>query len=153
MGGRTGSGGAAMVTVDTIAGIPNNFNSTLKNSYIMFGCYSLLNQDCNTIPSGTACDMTPPNYEDKGLKQTETFTLGGTAGTMYNMTFTVRGIAEAKYYMGGTRDAGNTDPPNPDDAAGIDTFYRGGAPVNQEFYNVYKMIFAPPPEPRSTTTT
>src|SRR5581483_1138729 len=120
--------------------IPNNFGSTLKNSYIIFPCYSLLNQDCNTIPSGTSCDMTPANYEDKGLKQTETFTLGGTAGTMYNMTFTVRGIAEAKYYMGGTRDAGNNDPPNADDPAGIDTFYRGGAPINQEFYNVYKLI-------------
>jgi len=116
------------------------YNATLKNAFIIFPCYSLQAQDCNTIPPGTSCDMSPANYEDKGLKQNESFTVGGTAGVMYNVTFTVRGIAEAKYYMNGTRDAGNTDPANPDDPAGIDTFYRGGAPINQEFYNVYKMI-------------
>jgi hypothetical protein len=59
---------------------------------------------------------------------------------MYNMTFTVRGITEAKYYQGGTRSAGNTDPANADDPNGIDTFYTGGSPVPQEFYNVYKLI-------------
>jgi len=63
---------------------------------------------------------------------------------MYNMTFTARGIVEAKYYMGGTRDAGNATPTDPDNAAGGDTFYRGGSPINQEFYNVYKLVVKNP---------
>ncbi|HEX2657197.1 MAG TPA: hypothetical protein VHU40_02950, partial [Polyangia bacterium] len=145
-GGTTGSGGSSggggsVSALDEVAGKPNMYMSTLKNAFILMPCYSLQNQDCNTIPAGTQCqNMSAANYEDKGYKQTEVFTLGGTSGTMYNMTFTARGIVEAKYYMGGTRDAGNATPTDPDNAAGIDTFYRGGSPINQEFYNVYKMV-------------
>ena len=63
---------------------------------------------------------------------------------MYNLTFTVNGIAEAKYYMNGTRDAGTGVVANAQDAAGTDTFYRGGAPVAVEHYNIYKMIVKKP---------
>jgi hypothetical protein len=149
-GGTTGSGGSSggggsVSALDEVAGKPNMYMSTLKNAFILMPCYSLQNQDCNTIPAGTQCqNMSAANYEDKGYKQTEVFTLGGTSGTMYNMTFTARGIVEAKYYMGGTRDAGNATPTDPDNAAGIDTFYRGGSPINQEFYNVYKMVVKKP---------
>jgi hypothetical protein len=56
----------------------------------------------------------------------------------------VNGIVEAKYYMGGMRDAGTGVVTNAQDAAGTDTFYRGGMPVAQEHYNIYKLIVRKP---------
>jgi hypothetical protein len=46
--------------------------------------------------------------------------------------------------MNGTRDAGNGVVTNAQDANGTDTFYRGGAPVAVEHYNIYKMIVKKP---------
>ena len=63
---------------------------------------------------------------------------------MYNLTFTVNGVAEAKYYTGGMRDAGTGVVANAQGPAGTDTFYRGGTPVAQEFYNVYKLVVRNP---------
>jgi hypothetical protein len=44
------------------------------------------------------------------------------------VTFQVNGISEAKYYQGGTRDAGDTLPANVE-TVDLDMFYRGGTPV------------------------
>jgi hypothetical protein len=105
-------------------------------------CYAQMAQDCVTIPTGATCPNQSGPFEMQGLTQTESFTLGGTSGTMYNLTFTVNGVAEAKYYMGGTRDAGNgvvaLSP------GGDDTFYQGGSPVAVEHYNIYKMVVKKP---------
>src|SRR6185436_10723010 len=103
-------------------------------------CYLPSGSNCRTIQSGT-CDMSQANYEDKGVKQSQTFTAGGVDGISYDLTFTVNGIVEPKYYVGGTRDAGDADPPNLNDPMGIDAFYRGGSPnAVSNGYNVYKMV-------------
>jgi hypothetical protein len=141
--GGSGTGGA--VTVTSVAGVPNQFGETLASSFFLVPCYQQAAQDCITIPTGTQCpNQNAASFEARGFTQTETFTLGGTPGTMYNLTFTVNGVAEAKYYTGGMRDAGTGVVANAQGPAGTDTFYRGGMPVAQEFYNVYKLVVRNP---------
>ena len=53
-----------------------------------------------------------------------TFQVGGTPGTVYNMTFRVRGVVEGYRYNGGTRDSGTTL--QMQTTAGNDLFHRGG---------------------------
>jgi hypothetical protein len=83
--------------------------------------------------------------EQRGVTFHEYFQLGGTVGVTYTMKLQVNAIAEAKYYMGGTRAAGLGDPANPDIVTGTDTFYTGGAPVDFENYNIYKLTVRNPP--------
>jgi hypothetical protein len=142
MGGAAGggTGGSTAITVDQITGTPNAMGDKLSNSWMMFPCYAQQGQDCITIASG-AC----PNqnaalpFEQQGLVFDQSFDIGGTPGTIYNMTIQVNGITEGKYYQGGVRHGGDAAPANPDLETGIDTFYTGGSPVNVENYNVYKL--------------
>jgi hypothetical protein len=140
MGGSMGTGGSNAVTPDSIAGTPNSNGDVLKDAWMLFPCYTQQGQDCITIPSG-ACPnqlQTLP-FEQQGLQIEQSFTVGGTPGTMYNMTIQVNGITEGKYYQDGTRADGNASPPNPDLETGINTFYTGGTPVTSENYNIYKI--------------
>jgi len=140
--GATGTSGAADAggaTVDTIFGNKNTYGESVKNSFILFPCYSQNLQDCITYQAACPNQDTTLPMEQQGFTTHEYFTLGGTPGNMYSATFTVHGVSEAKYYMDGTRFAGNGDPPNPYAPAGIDTFYTGGTPVNVENYNIYKI--------------
>ncbi|HEV3190582.1 MAG TPA: hypothetical protein VGY54_08810, partial [Polyangiaceae bacterium] len=161
-GASSGSGGGA--TLADIFGIPNKWQEKFMDSFILFPCYSNQAQDCITVPG--ACpnmnNMALP-YEKRGVQFDEYFQLGGTAGQMYQMTFHVDGITEAKYYMNGMCDpATAADQPkckngraggegvqaNADTnvlAMATDSFYTAGAPVDQEFYNVYKMTIYQPP--------
>jgi hypothetical protein len=141
--GAGGAGGGTMMdTIDSIAGKPNGFGDTLKDTFMLLGCYAQAGQDCITVPSGTQC----PNqngslpFEEQGIIAREDFTIGGTPGKSYLLTISVNGIAEAKYYQDGVRAAGNADPKDPDVVTGTDTFYTGGTPVKFEFYNIYKLI-------------
>jgi hypothetical protein len=145
--GASGAGGGAMMdTVDVVAGKPNTFGDSLKDAFVLLGCYAQAGQDCITVPSGTQC----PNqngslpFEEQGIITREDFTIGGTPGKSYALTITVNGIAEAKYYQDGMRAAGNADPKDPDAVMGTDAFYTGGTPVKFEFYNVYKLIAKDP---------
>lgn len=155
-GGTTGSGGAAGssgatggaagggVSVKDIAGVPNQYGETLMSSLILMPCYQQSQQDCFTTPGGNCPSTNGVPFESQGLVQTESFTLGGTAGVKYNMSFTVNGVVEAKYYTGGTRDAGTGVVADAQGTAGTDTFYRGGSPVAVEHYNIYKLIVRNP---------
>lgn len=71
-----------------------------------------------------------------------TWTIGGTAGTIYNVTFRVRGIVETTSYVGGTRDAGNASI-----NANKDLFQVGGAIQQQGGpsydYNTYQLDVTP----------
>jgi hypothetical protein len=140
-GAGAGAGGASteVVTPASIAGIANANGARLMDSFILFPCLSPALQDCITSNACPPLNTALP-YEQQGLITQEVFQLGGTPGKMYNLTVRVNGISEAKYYMGGTRAAGNAAPANPDAVNGTDTFYTGGQPVNFENYNVYKFI-------------
>jgi hypothetical protein len=143
--GTAGAAGApAAETVDDLFGIKNNFGESLVDSFFLWPCYSNQNQDCITNVPGTSCPAPKPNgtgldYEEQGLVVNETFNVGGTPGKMYNATIQVNGISEAKYYQNGTRAAGDTDPPNAQSDLGTNTWYTGGNPIYQEFYNVYSI--------------
>jgi hypothetical protein len=136
----TGTGGSATISVDGLAGVPNANGDVLKDSWMMFPCFAQQGQDCITIAQG-ACpnQSTTLPFEQQGLQFDQSFMVGGTPGTMYNMTIQVNGITEAKYYQNGVRADGNASPPNPDLLTGINTFYTGGDPVNFENYNIYKL--------------
>jgi hypothetical protein len=139
--GGSAAGGASgeVVTVTSIAGTPNANGARLMDSFILFPCLSTALQDCVTATTCPPANNALP-FEQQGLTSTEVFQIGGTPGRMYNLTIRVNGIAEAKYYMGGTRSAGNAVLANSDPVTGVDTFYTGGSPVNFENYNVYKFI-------------
>jgi hypothetical protein len=140
--------GGGPITIQQLAGIPNNFSESFMSSFMLFPCYAQAAQDCSTIPAGTACTNQGNNaipMEQRGLVTHNYFTLGGTRGTNYAVTLNVAGITEGKYYQGGTRSAGNTAIANVNDPNGLNTFYTGGAPVDAEFYNVYKLIVRNPP--------
>ena len=112
--GMTGVGGA-MVTVGEIAGTPNSNGDKLMDSWMLFPCYAQQAQDCITNMPGTACpnqNQTLP-FEQQGLQIDQSYTLGGVAGTMYNVTFQINGITEAKYYQNGTRADGDANPAQP----------------------------------------
>lgn len=152
--GMAGStGGAAAITPATFAGIKNKYQESMVNSFILMPCYSQAAQDCITSDSsdpatpGGACPNQNKSLpmEQQGRVTNEYFTMGGEPGKMYKMTIKVTGISEAKYYMGGTRAAGNGVLPNANDPAGIDTFYTGGSPVDVENYNIYKITVRMPP--------
>lgn len=128
------------MTIASVAGIANANGARLMDSFILFPCIgNPATQDCVTATTCPPSNTSLP-FEQQGLTTTEVFQIGGTPGTMYNLTVRVNGIAEAKYYMGGTRFVGNATLPNSDPVGGTDTFYTGGQPVNFENYNVYKFI-------------
>ncbi len=107
------------------------------DSWILFPCTSQLAQDCIAIAG--ACPPQTGPWEEQGYIQDQPFKVGGVPGKMYNITIKVNGISEAKYYSGGTRAAGNTDPANANATNGTDTFHTDGAPVQVENYNIYSI--------------
>jgi hypothetical protein len=136
----------AAPSVAEFACIKNRFNQCFQDSWILFGCFSQAGQDCVTNRAGTACPNQDPNLpmEQQGLTSDEFFTMGGTSGRSYRVSITVTGIAEGKYYERGRRSAGDTTPANINGADGIDGFYVGGNPVDQENYNIYKLTVRNP---------
>ncbi|MES1206357.1 MAG: hypothetical protein ABUS79_10510, partial [Pseudomonadota bacterium] len=136
-GGAAGANMSMDETIDGVTGIKNNFMTAFKDSWVLFPCYGQQAQDCIANAPGTACPPATGPWEEQGLVMDENFTVGGVPGKMYKVTIRVNGIVEAKYYTGGTRAAGNTDPANVNAVAGTDTFHTGGAPVQVENYNIY----------------
>jgi len=143
-GGEGGSGGP--VTVDSFACVKNSFGECFKDSWMMFGCFSQSAQDCITNSGGSCPNQNASlPMEEQGLTSDEFFSVGGTPGQMYKVSITVNGVTEGKYYEKGMRAAGNATPANINGADGIDGFYTGGNPVDQENYNIYKIAVRNPP--------
>ena len=127
-GGATGTGGAggAAANDPTIAG---TFDG------------ALLGYPCGATHTGYDCDNV--GCTNAQVTHTQTFRLGGAAGTVYNMTFRVRGVVEAYNYVGGTRDAANASI-----TSNLDLFLQGGMPqapgANGYDYNTYELDVSPP---------
>jgi hypothetical protein len=68
----------------------------------------------------------------------QVFAIKGEAGKVYQVTFRVKGIVEAKNYSGGRRRAMGLDPGN----AGGDQWYEGGEAPNST-YNTYELHVTP----------
>ena len=94
MGGDNGTGGAN--GIDSITGTPNPMGDALKDSWMMFPCFSQQAQDCITAIGACPNQNSTLPFEQQGLTYDQSFDIGGTAGAMYNMTIQVNGITEAK---------------------------------------------------------
>jgi hypothetical protein len=119
--------------------MPNVNGVALIDSFIMMPCLGTALTDCVTAVACHVSDATVP-FEQQGRVTDEVFPVGGEPGRIYKLTVRVNGIAEAKYYSGGTRAAGLSTVETPDVPEGTDTFYTGGQPVEVENYNVYKFV-------------
>ncbi len=122
-GGMTGAGGANLLTVV----------GALDGALVSFPCGG----------TGTGYDCANLGCTNNMVTKTTMWTLGGTAGTVYNVTIHFQGIVEAYAYVGGTRDAGNASI-----TTNKDLFLQGGAPqgvggANYD-YNTYELDVAPP---------
>jgi hypothetical protein len=137
--GTGGLGGGEPVAAESILGTPNANGATLIDSFIMMPCLATALQDCVTAVTCPVASATVP-FEQQGRVTEEVFPVGGEPGRLYKVTVRVNGIAEAKYYTGGTRAAGLSTVETPDAPEGTDTFYTGGQPVDSGNYNVYKFV-------------
>lgn len=122
-GGTTGAGGANLLTVV----------GPLDGALVSFPCGG----------TGTGYDCANLGCTNNMVTKTTSWTIGGTAGTVYNATIRFRGIVEAYAYTGGTRDAGNASI-----TSNKDLFLQGGAPqgvggANYD-YNTYELDVVPP---------
>lgn len=133
LSGGSSSGGVAGAT----AGAAGAINDT-KIAGAFDG--ALLTYPCGAAHSGYDCDNV--GCSNGQVTHSETFRLGGDSGSVYELTFRVRGIVEAYNYVGGTRDAGNASI-----ATNQDLFLRGGAPqpsgASGYDYDVYELDVAP----------
>lgn len=123
-GGSTGSGG----TVD-----PATVVGAWDGALLTYPCApgSQANYDCANSPCSGNMATT-----------TNMWKINGTTGTIYDVTFRVRGVVEVIDYKEGMRDSGNTSIVN-----NKDLFYRGGRGLNSSEsgydYNQYKLTVAP----------
>jgi hypothetical protein len=94
---------------------------------------------CGT--SGSGYDCANVGCMNNMATKSTMWTMAGTAGTVYSVTFNVRGIVEAYSYVGGTRDGGSV-------TTNLDLFQRGGmaqsAGGSNYDYNTYELDVSPP---------
>jgi hypothetical protein len=134
--GTGGSGGAATICSGDCTSFTNLDNALVK-------------YPCMDMRSGYDCT----NIGCSGGKVTTTnmWTIGGTTGTIYNVTVHIRGIVEAQSYGypgSGMRDAGNTSITSCSGATSTcDLFQRGGTPMTSGGvsydYNMYQLDVTP----------
>jgi hypothetical protein len=123
--GETGGAGA----IDDPATIVGSWDGAL----VTYPCApgSKDNYDCSNAPCSNNENTT-----------TSMWKMNGTAGTVYDVTFRVRGVVEVINYLEGTRDSGNTSIVN-----NKDLFYRGGRALKAGEtgvdYNQYKLTISP----------
>jgi hypothetical protein len=104
MGAGGGSGGSPPVDT-TLVG-------DWDGALIQFACGNTgSGYDCaqpSTAKCTNASGSTPPAAITPSNGAPTSWTIGGTEGTVYDVTFRLRGIVEVTSYVGGTRDAGDT---------------------------------------------
>ena len=104
MGAGGGSGGSAPIDT-TLVG-------ALDGALIEFACGNTgSGYDCaqpSTAKCTNASGSTPPGAITPSNGAATSWKIGGTAGTVYDVTFRLRGVVEVTSYIGGTRDAGDT---------------------------------------------
>jgi len=125
-GGAGGSGGGGTLDPATIVG-------AWDGALLTYPCApgSTNNYDCGNSPCSGNANTT-----------TKMWKMNGTEGTVYDVTFRVRGVVEVINYLEGMRDSGNTSIVN-----NKDLFYRGGRGLNSGEtgvdYNQYKLTISP----------
>lgn len=93
----------------------------------------------------TGYDCTNVGCTGGSVTTTKVYTIGGQTGTVYNVTFRVRGVVETYAYVGGTRQSGTTGLTQSLTMPG-GLFCSGGAQqpaTNGGDYNTYELDVAP----------
>jgi hypothetical protein len=125
-GGSGGDGGGGTIDPASIVG-------AWDGALVTYPCApgSQDNYDCANSPCSNNQNTT-----------TSTWKMNGTADTVYDVTFRVRGVVEVINYLEGMRDSGNASIVN-----NKDLFYRGGRALNSGEsgydYNQYKLTISP----------
>lgn len=138
--GGAASGGANQGGVG--GAVTAGAGGTAGNDTAIAGSFdgALVTYPCGAAHSGFDCDNV--GCTNGQVTHTKTFQLGGVSGSVYELTFRVRGIVEAYNYVGGTRDAGNASI-----TSNLDLFLRGGAPqpsgASGYDYDVYELDVSP----------
>jgi hypothetical protein len=130
--------------LDDVANLQSDFGYVWKDSWFIAECYQKSGYAC--LPRAACRNLNAPDLEDRGSVANETFPLGGELGKTYAVSFKFNGIAEGKYYDGGSWAQPNLDiatPGGPEpaiDETGIanDTFYIGGTSIFSN-YSVMRM--------------
>jgi hypothetical protein len=150
-GGGAGSGGAgatggvdasdpnsiggpdAAADVSVMTGDPSSIVGGFDGALLSFPCGG----------SATGFDCANVGCTGKEVTHTTEYKVGGQPGTVYNMTFRVRGVVEGYQYQGGMRDQGTAS-----QATNPDFFYQGGdalaAGARGSDYNTYQLTVTPP---------
>jgi hypothetical protein len=93
--------------------------------------------------SATGYDCANVDCTGKQVTKTTDYKVGGQPGTVYDLTFRVRGVVEGYQYQGGTRDQGTAS-----QTTNSDFFYQGGAALADGArgadYNTYQLTVTPP---------
>jgi hypothetical protein len=139
-GGATGTGGVGGKGTGGGAGGAGGAVDLLSVAASFDG--QLLQFPCGTSHSGYDCD----NVGCSGgtVTHTTTYPIKGTTGTIYSVTFNVRGIVEAYAYVGGTRAAGSASVSQRATNGGL--FCAGGAQEpsgSGNDYNTYELDVSP----------
>jgi hypothetical protein len=135
-GGGTGGGTGGSGTVDTtIVGAWDGALVEYPCAKASTSGYDCANVNCTGTPSTATA--------------TKSWMIGGTAGTVYNVTFRVRGVVEVTYYLNTMRDADVANGGmNTSITKSADLFARGGTPQTssgQSYdYNTYELDVTPP---------
>jgi hypothetical protein len=152
-----GSGGAGGSTSGGAGGGSTGGSGTVDTTLVGSWDGALITFPCGSTGSGYDCQQ-PATASCKSYNEqsnpvistippansvSDSWTMGGTPGTNYNVTFHLRGVVEVTSYVGGTRAAGNgsveTTPRN--------LFQSGGAPQDHTGpsfdYNTYELDVTP----------
>jgi hypothetical protein len=146
-GSSAGAAGAGVIDPTTFTG---GWDGTLveyacgSKGGTGYDCPQPTNIGCkNVIGSNDPASVIPPS---NGAKTA--WTMGGTPGTVYDLTVNVRGVVEVTSYKGGVRDAGSTSILA---NGGLDLFQQGGVTqVNGDpsyDYNTYELHVTPTVNP------
>jgi hypothetical protein len=138
-GGMGAGGGGGAPPDPTLVG-------ALDGALIEFACGNTgSGYDCaqpSTAKCTNASGSTPPGAITPSNGAATSWKVGGTAGTVYDVTFHLRGVVEVTSYVGGTRDAGNTSI-----LTSQDLFQQGGTAQTSggpSFdYNTYELDVTP----------
>jgi hypothetical protein len=140
-GGKAGAGGAGGMSGGGAGGMSGGASGGMSSIDAVVGAWdgTLLQFPCGNTHDAYNCSNT--NCTNNQTTKTKEWTIGGTSGVVYDVTFNVRGIVETYYYPGATRDGGSIKT-NPD------LFASGGAPQDSSGsnydYNTYQLVVTPP---------
>jgi hypothetical protein len=157
--GGTSSGGSAGASGGASGGSPGGSGGSAPVDTTLVGSWdgALIEFPCGSTGSGYDCQQPASancknfNAQSNPVVSTippangtpSSWTMGGTAGTVYSVTFHVRGVVEVNSYVGGTRDAGTTSI----QTTPRDLFQAGGTPQDNTGpsfdYNTYELDVTP----------